>query len=239
MEKHEYFGHEKEKEYLFKVIEGLSRYISDGGIGNIVLVDRAARHAAAGLRAYWKLGCPKERMPDIYFIDPEPIKEVIYSSSSMNINKNTLWAGMEAAKMFKARYRHLLKRKEKPTLIFDTCSHSGRSLEAIVNLLKRSRFRNLHTGTAIKANDQAFIQPDFYILEKRSYWKGCRVLGQQGTYGVDKKGGSIIAEKVSSKYESNVSREIRQEIREIIRMRFKRKRRNKAYEIFLESRVNY
>lgn len=112
---------------------------------NLVIIDRSSRPLYVGVREYLQSRYPDEQMPDIYFMNPKgfkskeqmtrsEIQEVILdyiSKDDLRETPNQVRSEEEILKEFEDTYKHLMLDKEKPILIFDTCIHSGNSLEPV------------------------------------------------------------------------------------------------------------
>ncbi len=215
---------EKRKE-LFDYSKAVAEYLRKERISNLILVDRGARPLYIGVREYLYSKYPEEEIPDIFFVNPRGFKskEELTPDEIKFLNYKLQLSGDPEKKVrdqeeimaeFRNRYRRLMKSKEDPTLIFDTCMHTGKSIKPIKKTLDRLGFSDLRIGLVSPPETGVEIEVDFYITEK---------IPEKICYPFDKE---TIVEKTLTRTSSRKTEDpqgrrksifLRKEIRKIIR----------------------
>lgn len=189
---------EQGRKEIFEITRRLFEYIEQNNIKNVVFVDRAARPAYIALREYWKQLHPQENPPfKIYFANPKgfmtedflkrkhpqynkPLAEVyddkaalaarVEKSSDLEEDIAEARTSGEIEEDFKRSYRELIERRNEGTIIFDTCIHSGMSLQNIVEVLKKNGFTSLKIGVVDEHKSLRRVKPDFVAIPQRAYF---------------------------------------------------------------------
>lgn len=156
MEKESTFFERKiEKDEIIAIGKNLCTYVKDNNIQNLILLDRDARLAYIGLIKMWQAYYPNEAKPNIYFVSPYGFMD----KSTYNWKRSTL------EQEFNRIYRHLLKNKNRNTLLFDTCIHTGRNIIPVIDFLRDQKFTNLKIGVVCNFSNASCIVPHFEALE--------------------------------------------------------------------------
>lgn len=176
---YEFFGTERSRQELFSYIKTIADFLKENDIADIVLLDRSARPLYVGLREYWKSQYPDSEMPGIYFLNPKGFVSQTsltlwdyakfgeqYENETFEDSKelpSTVRAERDIDQEIQASMNGLYKDKNKPIMIFDTCIHTGSSIEAVQSKLQQHGFNNLMIGSITPASIdvQSAIQ---YIL---------------------------------------------------------------------------
>ncbi len=225
-ERYKYFADQYERHDIYEFIKELTEYIHSNNIESVILVDRSARPAWVGIDEYWKTNFPEEESPSIYFINPESV-EIDSFFKRQNVSSRELRKDISIVKetgksplLEKFNEEVVLKAKdfiekykiskEKPVLIFDTCSHTGETLRAVVNLLVAAGYET----RVLTANEADNMRTD-KRLDGNTRLTSCYPFGKDS--GVEK------GDDLTSNLDENADREdvvrSRSEIRRIIKNR--------------------
>lgn len=188
-----YFDDHHKRYNVFELSINLSKYLASEKVPNIVFVDRSARAAWVGVNTYWNKHYSNIPKPRMYFCNPDGFEK-----------KN-------AKKDFIASFPKLVLEKNKPVVLFDTCSHTGGTLRKIMRVMNKVGFIDIRPITANAPNRTSKITPAC-IIDEQVIHRGCVPFG-----GVDL---IFKTSKVLCKPDPHVDRElcikIRQEIKEIL-----------------------
>lgn len=132
---YQYFSHPKRAD-IYMYIQRLSRYLHDKKIENIAFVDRSARAVWIGVHTYWNLHFKKEKMPKMYFFNPDGFREI------------AKYPLIKKKEIFQRSFPVLANELKAPLAVFDTCSHEGETLKSIGDILKKIKFSNFIFLTA-------------------------------------------------------------------------------------------
>lgn len=113
-------------------------------IPNVVLPDRNARPAGIALITAWHHLYPNERVPNVYFINPDALSNDKFT---------------KRLEEFKRVHKYLARSYREPVMIFDTCLHSGQTVGSVYGILKLAGFREIYTG---------FAQPPVSFLRREN-----------------------------------------------------------------------
>lgn len=221
---YEFFKTKTSRENLFKASKGISEYILEKKIPNIFILDRSSRPVYLGIKKYFEHEHPKEKVPNIYFINPkgtkaienmgeDEITETIIHSKNQNGPDETVFdirKTEEISKDFQETYKELIKQKDQPILVFDTCAHTGGSLKHVENTLKNEDFQEIKFLTFNPPDKNSVIQSD--SIEKEEH--GCNVFSEDKM--VEKTFKSVLSTKNSNKEKIDQSIRLRKEIIEIM-----------------------
>ncbi|MBY0111137.1 hypothetical protein K2Y00_04020 [Patescibacteria group bacterium] len=214
------FGWEGDRKRLYQTTAWFTEYLHENKAANVIFIDRSARPAWVGVHELWKHRYADEPRPGLFFINPDvfngPVKKFFYDSDPEKAPKSKKLAkdiGKVLTRVddeFKRTYAHLLKDPHAPLVLFDTCSHTGRTVYPVVKLLEAQGFTNIKVVTA--------GPPDYGVpIEPIKYGPAvsCVPFGY-GNSGVDTGIHSVLSTPQSSKYSARTSswREIRQIIRD-------------------------
>ena len=114
------------------MVKQATEYIIRNKVENIVLVDRSARGFYIPFFKYWNNYFLDAEKPKVYFINPD---------TSLGENEQK-----EYDSLMKKHHPHLYLRKDKPTIVLDTCIHKGSSIRSVKRILDNSGFENVKYG---------------------------------------------------------------------------------------------
>lgn len=127
---------ETEREYVesfyYNLVKEVSNFIRERKVGNLLVLDRSARPIGSALKTYWRIRYPKEKSPNIYFLNPNPFKK--------NFSEE------ELSKKFQEEHPYLFLGKGESTMVFDVCSHSGDTLSQVTDGLDKAGFSDVYFG---------------------------------------------------------------------------------------------
>lgn len=228
-ERFEYFSVPAYRHDIYEFSRSLTDYLEKNGIRNVLFVDRGARPAWVGVDEYWKEHYPEKPRPGAYFINPgvfsERARATVEASSMLTHMTDGLLPPIlgglaeeteRAARKFIATYPELMKAKDEPLVLFDTCSHSGSTIIPLHVMLQAIGFSDVRVLTANEPNYVSPVQTDAE-LDKFAKLEVCYPFGNDTLI---KKGRDIVSEP-NQDGSREVGNMIRHEIREIIRRRGK------------------
>jgi hypothetical protein len=183
---YEFFKYEDERKQLFQYCKSVTEYLHDNQVPNIVIIDRSSRPLYVGIIECWRQLYPEEPRPGIYFMNPKGFK------SKEDVDPDDLWemyleseakddkpeqnlptrSREEIIAEMEEVYSELDNDKEKPLLVFDSCIHTGDSLDPVVKSLRMSGYKDVRVGSINPAERNAKIDTDYHITRVRPE-KGC------------------------------------------------------------------
>lgn len=183
---YEFFAYPEERRELFDYSQKIAEYLRSEKVPNLIIVDRSSRPFYIGISEYLKSRYPEEKMPNIFFMNPKgfkakeemsprEIREIIKdcrAKEDLGESPDHVRNKKEITDEFNDVYKRLITDKEKPVLVFDTCIHSGNSLEPIKKMLERFNFSDIRIGTINESEPESKIKEDFYTASSRPE-KGC------------------------------------------------------------------
>lgn len=181
---YEFFHISRERSDIFEFSKGIAEYLHTQHINDLVLLDKSARIFYMGIREYWQSNYPNEKIPNIYFINPHGFKsrdalsdsevEYIERKYGFSIDVYAMREDNESVlREFTTTYKQLISHKDLPVLIFDTCVHSGFSLNIIVESFQKVGFSKLRIGSVNPSDSESVIKTDFHITKRPPVWKCC------------------------------------------------------------------
>lgn len=166
--RYEFFEDAIERQELFDYCKKVAEYLHDEGIADLVIIDRSSRPVYIGVKEYWRHAYPGEKSPNMYFMNPNGFR--LKSEAGHKGGERDTRGEVEEE--FAATYRQLMEDKEKPVLIFDSCIHSGNTLEPVKKTMEGLGFEKLLVGSINPSGPSASVQTDFFITRNRPE-KGC------------------------------------------------------------------
>lgn len=223
------FDSPEAKESVCEITEAFVNEVRERGIRNIILPDSSARPLWVGFAELWHIKFPGEKMPGIFFVNPEglhlsteEIDELFWTLGIVNIvddlEKLASQVNSQKREEFENRFSGLIKMKDEPLLILDTCVHTGRTMELILKFLEPYGFSNILTA-AVSQDYNSNFKTDFYLTEKRPEFP-CYPAGPEGL--VDKMNNGVVSDPNNDTLIRELSLKTRDEIKEIIKERFKK-----------------
>lgn len=186
--RYEYFKDKDERHDIYEFSKELTKYIHENGIKDVILIDRSARPAWVGIDEYWKNNYPEEQRPAIHFINPEPLEFSGFIKSE-DLDRDKVIRDIEEVEKtgssplfdkFNNRIKSFADEfvekykidRESTVLIFDTCSHTGETIQAVANLLGAAGY----DVKILTANDADRIATDGR-LDKNTIMTSCYPFG--------------------------------------------------------------
>ena len=226
-ENYTFFTSELARHELFDYSKSISEYIRSEKIPNLVVIDRSARPMYTGVVEYFKSKYPNEKRPNIYFMNPKGFKakedltneEIDEILDSCKKKKDI----QESAKKIRSKekilqeledvYKNLMHDKDKPLLVFDTCIHSGDSLDSVKKTLIQSGFSDIRIGAVQPSKVNARVTTDYYATQEIPQ-KECVPFGKD--YMVHKTFNHVYSVVTKDALERESSVELRKEIKKIM-----------------------
>lgn len=213
---------------VFEICHAISEYIIHEGIQDLIIADRSARPLYVGVMEYFRLVYPDKPMPGIFFINPlgfknrnsssiPEVQAVIvkgYLNGDAVPNILTTRYALEVEEEFATRYRRLMDHKAGPVLLFDTCIHTGNSLEVVRDTLARLGFTDLRIGSVNPSDPGATVMTDFAVRTRPAV-RACYPFDKDRL--VEKTLDSVSSRGTPDATKRAAARLLRDEIRNIIR----------------------
>ncbi len=229
---YEFFDDPKERKELFRYSKAIAEYLRTEEIPNLIIVDRSSRPLYVGVREYLRSKYPDETMPNMYFVNPKGFKskEDLSYQEIMDFISECMYKGdtidspdqvkNSASIMdeFSNTYTELMKDKKKPVLVFDTCIHSGDSLEPIQGILGKLGFSDVRIGAVNPPEYGSKVQTDYYITRRRPE-KGCYPFDRDKI--IEKTFSHVYSKKTEDRRKIDRSVRLRKEISQIIKENLK------------------
>ena len=219
IDKFEFFRTKDSRNLLFEASRGIAEYLEKNNISNLILADRSSRPIYIGVKEYYKSKYKDKKIPNIYFINPKGFKTVegmndketeYISKHSKDENEyeeeSKIRNEEDVINEFEQSYKGLLEEKDKPLVVFDTCSHSGNTLKYIKSAFDKLGFTNYNFLTFDPSDDTSSIQTES-IKEKGGH---CNFLGRDKS--VMKTFEHVYSKKNNNKDDLEKSAHLRNEI---------------------------
>lgn len=156
-------GEEEVKEDIYNASLSLAAYLEAEKISNVMFLDKSARQSYIGLKEIWKKEYADEPEPNIYFINPDPLKyEVDFP---------------ELAEEFFKKYKNI--KPEEQILLYDNCIHSGSTTTNIKEFFKYLGFSDVRVAITSVPSDfpeEKKAELDLICLPNRAKL-GCNPFG--------------------------------------------------------------
>ncbi len=107
----------------YYAIKVLCEFVKTNKVKNIILIDTSARGGRVGIDEYWKLHFDMKDKPRVFFINPDGFFD----------DYRTQRGQRQFAEMFKDSIPSF---RNDATLVFDTCIHSGGTMDKVVKNLE-------------------------------------------------------------------------------------------------------
>lgn len=212
-----FFYYPEERQELFDYSKAIAEYLRTEEIQNLVIIDRSSRPLYIGVREYLASQYPSEKMPSIYFMNPKGFKtkEELTPEEIEEIGDISVVRSREDVfREFQKVYRRLIRDKDQPVLIFDTCIHSGKTLAPVKKVFDDAGFSDVRIGSVNPSNTESKIKANFYITRQRPE-KCCYPFNRDKI--VEKTFSHVHSTRTTDKRRRDQSILLREEIRQIIR----------------------
>lgn len=219
---------ELDREDIYQASERLAGEIRERGFQNIIFVDASARPISTGLTTYWHKAFPGEPLPGIFFINAdgfhpadetsrelEEVNKLIEAVLGTRIHRDVGEISQASIDRLQEVHQRLMSRKHEPTLIVDTCMHTGTTVKRITEALQRTGFADVEVAS-VSPDPDADAQPNFTLLDHVAN-KPCYPFGPEGLIV---KGDDVVSERTEDPYGREYGNRIRQDIRDIIEEQF-------------------
>ncbi len=225
---YEFFEHPQERQELFDYSKAVAEYLRIENIPNLVIIDRSARPLYVGVKEYLRSKYPDERTPNIYFMNPkgfkakedltpEEIEDIIEACrwhDDIDETSDQARSREEIMTEFQNTYKRLISDKDKPVLVFDTCIHSGNSLESVKKAFDSLGFSDVRVGAVNPSNDfESQVKTDFYITKKEPK-NGCYPFSEDRI--IEKTFKRVQSQETKEIHRREKSRRLRKEIKRIM-----------------------
>jgi len=225
---YEFFDNEEGRQEVFDFSKKIAEYLKSESIPNLVIIDRSSRPLYIGVKEYLKSKYPTEKMPNIYFMNPkgfkakeelsqEEIDEIIQDcvwKEDLNESPRQVRSKEEIIEEFKGTYKELMKDKEKPVLVFDTCIHSGDSLNPVKQSMINSGFSDIKIGAITESPGNSKVKTDFHVTNRRPE-NGCYPFDRDRI--IEKTFDHVYSKKTEDPKKREKSIKLRKEIKRIMR----------------------
>ncbi len=177
--KNNFLEFSKQQEDVYEASLNLANYLKTEKIPNVMFLDNSARQAYIGLKEAWKKVGAGEKGPNIYFVNPDELRDdgdfEFYREEFLNNYKNI--------------------NPEEPLLLYDACIHSGAAMFGTKKFFEYLGFKDIRL--AVTSPDEKFLKEkqgelDLVCLDHRAA-AGCRPFGRPEY--IEKSPGHIISER--------------------------------------------
>lgn len=194
-----FLASELQKEDVYEASMNLANYLKTEKISNVMFLDNSARQAYVGLKEAWKKIDDEERCPNIYFINPEALRDdgdfEFYKEEFLNNYKNL--------------------NPEETLLLYDACIHTGGSMFNTKEFFKYLGFKDIRvavTSTNERFPKNKYDQLDLICLDHRAT-AGCRPFGRSEY--IKNNPGKIISKSAKSDESLELGQMQHQRIKEV------------------------
>lgn len=230
---YEYFDSINERRDIAHFSKELASYLEKENIENIIFLDRSARLAWIGVDEYYKQHFKEKQKPGYYFLNPDVFRkeskivlaEGVSTDQAMTdilISKLTgrqpRYIKRSVAKQdsltvedFDSVFKNLANVKDKPIVVFDTCSHSGKTMKPVLKKLKEFGFEDIRALTANTPDDTSGVEIAAQ-LDANTLMTSCYPFGRAS--GVEKTDGMVTRRRKGPREDVL---QARKEIRAIVR----------------------
>lgn len=167
---------------VFAYIKAIAEYIVRHKIRNLLLIDTGARPLYVWVKEYLKPQHPDvNKNLNIYFINPsrythyssqfpqrqrllaklpEFVRLLTLEQNAISLEKTPF---NDLLSDFQDSYPQLIKQKDEPTLIFDTCIHTGVAMEWFLKVIKKIEFSDLKIGVVDDNTNSSWVFSNFIV----------------------------------------------------------------------------
>jgi hypothetical protein len=144
---------------IYEQISSCAEFIRENRIANVLLLDRSARPLGFALTEYYDKMYSHEKPPQIFVTNPAG-----YSSEPDSVSFSDIFGILQSlekgeplpglprrsiehiAQDFTGKYPLLMAQRDKPLLLFDTCVHTGETMEPVLAVLEYLGFTDIRIG---------------------------------------------------------------------------------------------
>lgn len=185
-ERYRYFKTPERRRDIYEFSKGVSNYLYEENIPNIVMIDKSPRALWVGIDEYWKTHFVGTPCPNIYFLNPKGFDFVKKTIEEKNIPENFIAldrlilqatgtsilsrefgnAENVIKEEFEKKYQVLNQDKDKPIAIFDNCIHTGETLSPVLHFLDKQGYADIRIVIGETSNDFSHIHIDKDFTDK-------------------------------------------------------------------------
>ena len=236
---YEIFDDIRERDDIFEYVKGMTEYVHDNDVKNIVFIDSSARAAWVGVDEYWKQKYADEEKPGMFFVNPSGFEEQqdlpesreelfmrfmdLYIAHDGVIDKEQFKKELfhnrdeEAIlKEFEEKYKVLIEDKGQPVLLFDTCAHTGGTIKDVKNIFEKAGFTDIKIIIARQADEESGVEVDAAIHEQ-PWFHSCYPFGTETALYRSKE--SVTSRRNEDPHNRQQVVQTRQEIRHLVKDR--------------------
>jgi len=225
--KYEFFVTPEQRREIYFFAQQLSRHIKEGGISNLILMDRSVRPMHIALSEFWHAAYPDDALPNIFFVNPKGFKPTA-EMTNRNIRRELFTSARKDDNYdepkerrtrediyddFTATFGNLIKDNDKKTLLFDCCIHTGKEIKPVISMLEAAGFDDLEIGTIASPAQETGVNVDFSVIKKEPS-KPCKPYDFD--YLVEKTFDSVTSSPSSDEVRRDRGRRLRSEIKSVI-----------------------
>lgn len=227
--RYEYFDRASERHNIFTFCKELAMYLHHTKAKSIIFMDRSARVAWVGVDAYWNEHFSKTPKPGYYFVNPDGFSayggELLMDSYDVeglfttllrtgNMPKRATRTKEEVTARFSEAHPYLIKEKDETTVLFDICSHTGRTIDPVLEILRKTGFSDLHVVTATMPDYDVEKEPGVHLSTLDAPMRNCYPFGRGNLV---KKREDVISERREYPRDVFLGKLIRDEVRMIMK----------------------
>lgn len=211
---------------IFEFSKELSGYLERESVKSVLFLDRAARPAWVGVDEFWNQNIKDKPKPGFYFMNANGAH--VYDEDGKVTNARELFTLLEhffksgsipqreervlneLSSRFRDVYPTLVENLNDPLVVFDTCSHSGITMESVITLLKHVGFSDIRPITANEPEWQSPIEAAT-VIDNETRLLSCYPFGE---HSLVEKTDDIIA--APNRKNLEMATRIREDIRQVM-----------------------
>lgn len=215
-----YLEHSNDREDIILFTRGVCEYLRREKVAHVFFMDRSARPAWVSFHEYYKQKYPNEQRPGFFFTNPkayEPRRTTrgMFSGLLASITGADLHVEHPAGVEFKETYTTVIEDKNKPILLFDTCAHSGMTINNVRKVLEEIGFSDVRIITASDPEEGSAVRSELSFDDHKSC-ETCYPFGLENGQ-IAKRKSSIVSKVREPQADHEIGMLIRKELRQIIK----------------------
>src|SRR6266702_993461 len=218
---------------IYEISQAVSEYLRNlhkeaHQPANLLLIDTSARAAWRGIATYMDTMYANVEKPHIYFVNPRGMKPTAEERMGLIFPNEAAMQETDNPELLKdirtaeeidldllRTYPRLMKQKQAPTLVLDTCMHTGDTMKPVLETLQRTGFTDVRVGVMSNHRNGSDVPVDFVALPEIPHYS-CHPFYYEGA--VNKQYSPSHSVRANSSYADRVhSRQVRTEINQIIK----------------------
>lgn len=161
------FNERGERSTIVKLSTALAEYMHENSLPTLLIIDARARASYLPFIHAWRKLYREEKRPDIYFVNP------VGTIDQLEGEEGNIYTAVEE---FLSGHRHLVAKRGKPVMVYDTCVHSGMTVRRVATLLRYADFKDVRLGLVDKSNAHNVEFVPSFVPENNPYF-GCTLFG--------------------------------------------------------------